>query len=174
MATEGPESNPNTSTNQCTTVAQCLVYTLWNFIQLSWFNPISVKSYLVPSQCARVYVCTFHKSSVTYTGTLETAKTFQRCCLPTPHHRFRHMLFFIFQTSLICALSWGLGALFPSLSLAHQQHTDKTTNTSDSHRLYVKEHHGFDRLQRAKASITAAAAAGTDWLPTVRSLGLFL
>lgn len=173
MNTEGPESNPITFTNKCTTVAQCLVYMLWHFIQLFWFDSISVKSYLVPSQCARVYVCTFHKSSVTYTGTLETAKTFQRCCSPTPHHRFRHMLFFIFQT-LICALSWGLGALFPSLFLAHQQHTDKTTNTSDSHRLYVKVHHGSARLQWAKATITAAAAAGTDWLHRVRSLGLFL
>lgn len=142
-------------------------------IELSWFHFISVKSYLLASQC--LCSCTFHKSSVTYTKTLETVKTFQRCCHPPPP-TVSITCCFSSSRLLLFVLSPGvLVPFFPSLSLGHQQHTDKTTNTSDSHRLYLKVHHGSDRTQWAKANTAAAAAdARTDWLHSAGSLGLFL
>lgn len=170
------ESNLNTSNNQCTTELQCLASMLELYIQLSWFNLISEKSYLLDSQC--LCSCTFHKSSVIYTETLETAKTFQWCCHPhppPPSPTVSITCCFSSSRLLLFVLSPGvLVPFFPSLSLGHQQHTDKTTNTSDSYRLCVKVHHGSDKTQWAKAKMAAAAAAGTDWLHSAGSLGLFL
>lgn len=60
-----------------------------------------------------------HKPSVTEdsgdTKNLSTAQSaaVQRSPLPPPLSCFHHMMFFIFQPFLICALSWGVRALFP-------------------------------------------------------------
>lgn len=120
-------------------------------IELSWFHFISVKSYLLASQC--LCSCTFHKSSVTYTKTLETVKTFQRCCHPHPPLFPSHAVFHLPDFSYLCSLLGSWCPFFPRCLLAinntqTKQQTPLTPTGSTLKYIMVLTGHSEQRLIR--------------------------